>query len=105
MKQIKIKDLPDLTRFWFNQATEGKRKSNYSIYGFNSRFILVKQFIHSVDGADERSTTKAVQWLIIEWTQQKNLNTFLFKKVGGLVRSDKAKILKDFSINLSVIKK
>lgn len=94
MEAIKKQQLPEEIQVWFNEVTAGKRQSNFKVYGFNSRFVVLREAYETL------YIDRNVQWTVIEWQQMRKLNTFLFKKKGHLVGADKAKIKKDFSIDL-----
>lgn len=94
MEAIKKQQLPEALVNWFDEATAGRRQSSYKVYGYNTRFVLIRNVFESL------YQDKAVHWYVIEWETRKGFNIFLFKKSGSLNKVDRAKIKKDFSIDL-----
>lgn len=98
MEAIKKELLPEEVVQWFDEVTAGRRQSSFKVYGYNSRFIVVRQIFESM------KFDRNVLWFVFDWQERRSINIFLFKKSGGLTKNDKAKIKKDFSIDLTKVR-
>jgi hypothetical protein len=100
MKKTKISDLPEDLKEWVLAGIGNERKSNFSVCGFNDRFVLIKKNHFFFDGIANKER-KYAEFVVVEWQVQTGFKSFHFKFTGHLTKVVKMTISKNFSINLS----